>query len=177
MANPFSSQASRVALGGILSAGSLIMLYFASLSPTGRTGLTAVAGVFPVIAVLMAGQRTGFLVWGGTSALGLLIVPNKGIALTYFLLFGLYPVLKSYIEGLRNAWIEWPIKIVICQAGLTLFWGIFRELFFPSMPEWLGENRVIFYGLGTVVFIAYDIGLSRLIAMLLSRIGGQSRTR
>lgn len=175
MAQPFSSQASRVALGGILTAGSLAMLYFASISPSGRTGLSAVAGLFPVVAVLMSERRTGFLVWGATSALGLFMIPDKGIALMYCLLFGLYPVLKSHIEGLRSLWKEWPIKLLICQVGLTLFWMIFRELFLPSLPDWLDGNAVLFYGVGTIVFIVYDIGLSRLISLLVSRIGGKGR--
>ena len=51
----------QVALGGVLAAGSLAVLWLASMAPTGQLGLTAVAGLFPVAAVFAAGRTAGYL--------------------------------------------------------------------------------------------------------------------
>ena len=47
----------QVALGGVLAAGSLAVLWLACVVPSGQLGVTAVAGLFPVGAVLAAGRE------------------------------------------------------------------------------------------------------------------------
>ena len=54
--NSFSSRTGRVALGGVLAAGSLAVLWLACVVPSGQLGVTAAAGLFPVGAVLAAGR-------------------------------------------------------------------------------------------------------------------------
>ncbi len=98
MAGRFSSKAGRTALGGVLAAGSLAVLWLACITPTGRLGVTAAAGLFPISAVLLAGRGAGLLCWAAASVLGLLILPDKGVALMYLCFMGLYPVVKSRLE-------------------------------------------------------------------------------
>ena len=59
MAGPERSQASYAAMGGVLAAGSLAVLWLACAAPSGRIGLTAAAGLFPVAATLYAGRAAG----------------------------------------------------------------------------------------------------------------------
>lgn len=87
MAGRFSSKAGRTALGGVLAAGSLAVLWLACITPTGRLGVTAAAGLFPISAVLLAGRGAGLLCWAAASVLGLLILPDKGVALMYLCLW------------------------------------------------------------------------------------------
>ena len=65
MAGRFSSKAGRTALGGVLAAGSLAVLWLACITPTGRLGVTAAAGLFPISAVLLSGAS---LLGGGLCA-------------------------------------------------------------------------------------------------------------
>ena len=169
MAGQFHSRAGRVALGGILSAASLVFLYLASIAPTGRLGLTALAGLFPVGAVLAAGRSTGYLCWAATSALALIMVPDKGMALLYLIFLGLYPVVKSRIESLKNIPLEWVCKMSFFLVALTIAWFGVRTLFFPTIPTWIAERSWLVYPLGMVVFVVYDMGLSTLINRLLRR--------
>jgi hypothetical protein len=164
----FSSGPSRTALVGVLSAGSLAFLWLASVVPSGRLGLDGVAGLFPMAAVLAAGRGAGWLCWACSSVLGLILIPDKGVALLYLAFFGLYPVLKSRCETRNGQVLSWLIKVVYFNAVLGVFWFFLRELFLPSVPTWLEQTWLIFL-LGNVVFILYDIGLSRLIFSLLGR--------
>ncbi len=68
----------KTALGGILAAGALVMLWLACVAPSGRLGLTAVGGLFPMAATLAAGRVAGYLCWGAASLLGLILLPDKG---------------------------------------------------------------------------------------------------
>lgn len=171
MPGPFSSRSRSVAAAGVLAAGSLAVLWLACVAPSGRLGLTAVAGLFPVAGVLAAGRVAGYLCWAAGGILGLILLPDKGVALMYLAFLGLYPVVKSRIESLRRLGVEWVLKLAFFNVMLTLFWYVFRSLFLPQPPQWLGDNSLLLYGAGNLVFVAYDVGLSRLIALFQARIG------
>lgn len=164
-------RSSRPALGGVLAAGALVFLWLASITPSGRLGLAAVGGLFPMMAAAAAGTGLGILCWGAAGLLGLLLLPDKGIALLFLTFFGLYPVLKGVIESMRRLPLEWALKLAFFNLVLTAFWFLLRELFLPNPPEWLGDNTPLLYGLGNVIFVIYDIGLSRLVAVLRARLG------
>ena len=171
MSGPFSSRSGPIALGGVLAAGSLVVLWLACMVPSGRLGVTAAAGLFPVAGVLAAGRTAGYLCWAAGGILGLILLPDKGVALMYLAFLGLYPVVKSRIESLRRLGLEWVLKLVFFNAVLTLFWFVLRSMFLPQPPDWLGENSLLLYGAGNLVFVIYDVGLSRLIALFQARLG------
>ena len=170
MVGRFSSKAGRTALGGVLAAGSLAVLWLACVTPTGRLGVAAAAGLFPIGAVLLAGRGAGLLCWAAASVLGLLILPDKGVALMYLCFMGLYPVVKSRLEQYASRPLEWVGKLACFNAALTLLWVAFRGLFLPALPEWLAGKVWLLYGTGNLVFLLYDWGLSRLIGMMTARL-------
>ena len=65
----------RTALCGMLAAVSLALLWVAGMAPSGRLGLSALAGLGPVVAVLTAGRGAGYLCWAASGVLGLLLTP------------------------------------------------------------------------------------------------------
>ena len=160
----------RTALCGMLAAVSLALLWVAGMAPSGRLGLSALAGLGPVVAVLTAGRGAGYLCWAASGVLGLLLTPDKGAAALYLVFFGLYPVVKARLESIDRRVAEWALKLVYFNGVLTLFWFLFRQLLFPTLPAWLGGGLPVLYGLGNLVFVLYDVGLSRLIALLLRRL-------
>lgn len=172
----FRSNTSRTALVGVLSAGSLALLWTACLSPTGRLGIAAAAGLFPMAAVLAAGRSAGYLCWAATSILGLVLLPDKGVALLYLLFFGVYPVLKSRFEAMKRQSMAWAWKLFYFNTVLAIFWFVFRALFVSCLPGWLEDGRLLL-AMGNVVFIVYDIGLSRLIFGLFHRVWSVGRKR
>lgn len=165
-----SSGAGRTALGGVMAAASLAFLWLASITPSGRMGVAAVAGLFPMAAVLVSGRSAGYLCWAASGILGLIILPDKGVSLIYLAFLGLYPVVKEKIEGLRKLPLEWVLKLAYFNIALTVFWTLFRSMFMPNPPAWLANNIVLLYLLGNAVFVCYDFGLSMLIGFLRARI-------
>ncbi len=157
-----------MATGGVFAAGSLALLFLASAAPSGRLGLTAAAGLFPMGAVLAAGTAAGALCWAAAGLLGLILVPDKGVALLFLLFLGIYPVAKAAIESLRRLPLEWGLKLLFFNAALLFFWFAARTLFLPDPPAWL-RTPLLLLG-GNAVFVCYDIGLSRLIALLSRRL-------
>ena len=175
MGGRFSSKGGQVALGGVLAAGALVMLWLAGVAPSGQLGLTAVGGLFPMAATLAAGRAAGYLCWGAAGLLGLILLPDKGTALLFLVFLGVYPVAKGGIESLRRLPLEWALKLIFFNLALTLCWFLFRELLWPEPPAWLAGGLPVVYGAGNLVFIIYDIGLSRLVGMLRARLGARRR--
>ena len=165
----------RIALGGVLAAGALALLWLACVAPSGRIGLTAVGGLCPMAAAVAAGRAAGYLCWGAAGLLGLLLLPDKGVALLFLVFLGLYPVVKGAIESLRRLPVEWALKLVFFNLVLTVCWFFFRELFLPDPPAWLSGSLPLLYGGGNVIFVIYDIGLSRLVGLLQARLGARRR--
>ena len=162
---------SHTALGGVLAAGSLVLLWLACTAPSGRLGLTAAAGLFPMAAALYAGRPAGYLCWAAASLLGLILLPDKGVAVMFLAFLGLYPVVKGRLESLDRRWLEWCLKLALFGGELTLFWFFLKALFMPEPPGWLADHTLLLY-LGVYgVFVIYDIGLSRLITLLRIRLG------
>ena len=140
-------QSVRIALGGMLGAGSLVILWLACIVPSGWLGLTAVAGLFPVTATLYAGRAAGYMCWAAGSLLGLVLLPNKGIPLLYLVFLGLYPVVKSRIEGLRRGAVEWLLKLIFFNAALICAGFYFRDCFSLTRPSgWRRESLSFLLG-------------------------------
>lgn len=170
MAGRNGRQGANTALGGVMAAGSLVVLWLACVAPSGRIGLTAAAGLFPMAATLYAGRTAGYLCWAASSLLGLFMLPDKGVALLFAAFLGLYPVVKGRIETLDRRTVEWGLKLCWFELTLTLFWFVFQELFLPNAPEWLAGSALLLYILGSLVFVCYDVGLSQLITLLRTRL-------
>lgn len=161
--------ANRVALVGVLTALSLAFLYLSAISPTARLGVTAIAGVFPAGAVISAGMGAGFFCYGATGILGLLLLPSKGSVVLYLLFFGLWPMLKSLLEHLPNRVLEWVCKLAVFNGIVAIFWFGLRELFLPFLPPILNKGWMIFAA-GSVAFVIYDVGFSKLIGLYVARV-------
>lgn len=160
----------RVAMPAMLAALSLVVLYLASLAPSGRWGLAALAGIAPGLAVVSGGLASGFLTYGAAALLGLLLVPDKGLALLFLLLFGLYPPLKSLMERPKNRLAQYGCKLVYFNVVLTVFCLVLSGLFMPMLPDLLQNALWLCYLGGNAVFLAYDFGLTKLLWFYAQRI-------
>lgn len=158
-----------IALSGILTALGLVVLYAASAAPSGRLGLTAAAGLFPAAAVVSGGLGAGFLCYVATGLLAAVLLPAKDCVVLYALFLGLYPLVKHIVERLHRQVVEWALKLSVFNAALTLFVLVLRGSFFAAVPV---EDLPLWgiYAGGNLVFVLYDIGVSKLMTFYAVRI-------
>jgi len=164
------SKAFRVAYPAILGALAVVLVYLASLAPTGSWGIVALAGVLPAAAVVDLGLKAGLLCWAGASILALLLAPDKFCALLFAALFGLYPMVKSAAEGVRKRPVELLIKLGFFNAALTFLYLTMAAAMLGTLPELLGSSVWALYLAANAVFLVYDFGFSRLIGFYIARI-------
>jgi len=159
-----------VALPAVLAAFALIMLYIACVMPTGLWGLVAVAGLGPLAVVASVGVGSGFLCWGGSSILAFLLLPDKFCAMLFSVLFGIYPMVKSFAERTGVAWRSILVKLSFFNLALSALLLTMGALMTATLPEMIKRKIWLIYLAGNVIFLAYDMGLSKLISFYLARI-------
>lgn len=152
-------------VSAVLCALGVILLALGSLLQVLDLTMAAVASILVIFAVIELGGKWPFLIYAVTALLSMLLVPYKTAALAYLCFAGYYPMLKALLEGhLPRAW-GWVLKILIFNAGLSLALFLAFKLFtgFEVTQTW-------YYWLlpaCSLVFVVYDIALTRLIGAYL----------
>jgi hypothetical protein len=170
-----------IALSAVFTALAVIFLYAGNLMPALRVAAFAAASLFVVAAVIEAGLGSAALVFAGSAVLGLLLLPDKGAAYLYILFFGPYPIVKSLAERTRPAVVQWLIKQLFFNLAFTAVWFLIRELVFntEALAAFAGFGRaagtLMIYLVANAAFIVYDIGLTRLIGLYITRISRNIR--
>ena len=164
------SAAAKVAYPAILSALALVLVYVGSVAPSGSWGIVAAAGLLPAAAVISVGLKAGFLCWAATAILAFLLVPDKFCVLLFGALFGLYPMMKSLIERLRKKPLEYVLKLAFFNAAFTAVYLVMSAAVAASLPQVLGSSVWVLYLAANVVFLLYDYGFSKLIALYIARV-------
>lgn len=167
-------RAKKLARLSLMTAVSFVLLYLASVIPSGKLALTAIAGLTTALGVIESGLTGGFLVWAAAGAVSLILIPSKDSAILYTVFFGIYPVVKSLIERLGKIWLEWILKLAFFAGMLTVCTLVFRE-FFAAYATGIFSLLTVVYLLGAAVFVIYDIGFSKLIAYYMSRIANRGK--
>jgi len=163
------TQTRALSLTALSVAGAVVVLYLGTFLPTMRLSMAAVAAIFTAVCVIEGGLRYGTLCFVAVSILGLLIVPDRVLSLIYVTCFGGYPLAKSIAERQKSIILSWIIKLAAFALVFVLYTTILSELILGAiMPE--GWGYFVFFGIGIIAFIAYDIGMSKLIGFYLARI-------
>lgn len=156
------SNARRIALNGILGALALISLFLAAVMPTSRLALYALSSFFISVAIIESGIKAGWLFYGSTALLGLILLPDKLAMAPYVIFFGFYGIAKYYIEKLGRLLPEYIIKFAYFNVSLAIAWFFIRQVFIVEIAiklPWL----VIVIGL-EAVFLLYDLAYTLFIA-------------
>lgn len=164
-----------LALAAMLAALGVILLYGSCVVPSGRWALVALSGVVNAAAVVSLGLKGGFGVYAVVGVLGLLLTPDKLNALLYLLFFGLYPMVKSLLERLKNRTLGWALKFLFFDVVLCAFVFGLGGAFSPLLPAVMRQSTFGVLLAGNVVFLLYDLGFSQLIALYVARVDRVAR--
>jgi len=164
-----SKKSRGVVYPAIFGALALVVLYLGTMVPTGVWGVAALAGLFPLAVVLSVGLAAGLICWAGVTVLAFLLLPDKFLALLFGALFGLYPIVKGLVERLRRLPLELILKLAFFNAALTALFLIMKTAVLGSLPAALGVVWALYLA-GNAVFLVYDFGLTKLIALYMERI-------
>ena len=167
------SKSGKIALGGLLTALGVVLMFLTGLIPIGTYALPAIAGVLLIVAVIEIGAKWAWMIYAAVAVLSLLFAADKEAELLFVLFFGYYPVLKSFLERISNKVLSWISKFAVFNVAVVACF--FLAVNFLQLPEdsftvfgiylpW------VFLILGNAVFLIYDIALSGLVATYVEKL-------
>lgn len=171
-------QSSKIALGGIIAALSVALMFLTGLIPFLTYALPAIAGVLLTLTVIEINKKWSLFIFAAISILSLLIVPDKEAAMMYVGFFGYYPIIKSVLECKLPKILEWVLKFVIFNAAVVISYCIIIYVFgipLDELREYGKYSLWILLGSANVVFLLYDYCLTKTIDLYLVK--WQSRFR
>lgn len=137
----------------------MLMSYF----PYMTYAIPAVAGLFIMAALIETDKKWAFLSFAASAVLVFLSGDPESKFL-YIFFFGFYPIVKALIEHLNKRALEWILKFAVFNAAVLSVYLIFAKFFGFSLEEFdeFGKyGAYILLLLGNIVFVIYDIAVSR----------------
>ncbi len=150
-----------ITFNGILAALAVITLFIATILPTSRISLYALSSFFVSIVIIHHGIRSGWMFYMATCLLAFLVVQIKIRLLPYVVFFGIYGIVKYYIERLNNIILEYVFKLLYFNTCLIVSVLVYKELFLGNItvefPWWILAVAL------QLVFVVYDYIYTRFI--------------
>lgn len=151
----------KIALAGLLTALSVVILSIGSVIETLDMTVAAIASFVIMLAVIELGSYFPTLIYVASSLLAILLLPNKYGALIYCLFYGFYPMIKPRLENkIRSRWLLFFAKLAIfavTQAAVELLWiFVFAS---GAVKSSLGIIALT-VALSLVTFVIFDFALS-----------------
>ena len=154
-----------IAESGLLVALTLVILYATSVIPISTLSILTVASCLIPISIIRTSIKNTILVYAASSVLSFFLFPTN-IALYYTLFFGVYGIIKYFIEKAKNIPLEILLKLISFNILLAIIYFItksFLVVISPDLPLWI-------LWLGTqIVFLVYDYALTLAISYFLKK--------
>lgn len=154
-----------IAESGLLVALTLVILYATSILPISTLSILTVASCLIPIAIIRTSVKSSILVYIASSILSFFLVPVN-IAIYYSLFFGVYGIIKYFIEKAKNRPIELLLKLIAFNILLSLIYFItksFLGIIAPNLALW------ILLLAAQIVFLIYDYALTLAISFFFDK--------
>lgn len=155
----------KISYGGILAALSLLFLYITGVTPSGKLALVAASSYCIGLSIVYVGMKFSLVSYVAVSALGILLVPNKMVAVLFIIFFGTYPFLKCYIEKINKLALEWVLKIFAFNIYVLILLYIAIKVFMMTMV--FDDVFFILIMVLNIAFMIYDIMFNFVITKIL----------
>ena len=153
----------RVALGGIVAALCIVIMFLTGVVPALYIVSPMAAGLLMVILVEEVSVSWAWLTYLAVSLLSLIVTFDKDAALMFILFFGYYPILRLNLEKIRSKPLRTVCKYLLFNAFLVIDW--FLTVYLLGLPTFEDTGPVM-YGVliaaFNVIFFFYDRILSRM---------------
>ena len=164
----------KITLCGIMAALAVAVM-LSSYFPYLTYAIPAAAGLFMMVPLIECGLSWAFGTYAVSAAIIFLTAETEA-KLLYVLFLGYYPILKSSVERINKQIIEWLLKLAVFNTAVISCNFILKFIFSMPFGEFglLGKSGyAVFLGLCNIVFVIYDIGISRVADVYIHRLHGK----
>ena len=153
----------RVALGGIVAALCIVIMFLTGVLPALYIAAPMAAGLLMIILVEEVSVGWAWLTYLAVSLLALIVTFDKEAALMFILFFGYYPMLRLYLEKIKLKPVRTVCKFLFFNLFLVLdYLATVYVLGLPTFEDTGPVMFVILFFAFNLVFFFYDRILSRM---------------
>ena len=171
-----------IALGGILVALTTIVLYATSILPISTLAILTIASALIPVCIIRSNIQTSIFVYISSSLIAFFLVPIN-ISFLYFIFFGVYGIVKFFIERIRKEKLEILFKIVFFNIafiigfiimqnvlGINIIAGleVLMSRFFDTSGRTIAS--IILWIVAQPIFLIYDYAMTMIITFYMERI-------
>lgn len=175
-------KAKDIALGGILVALTTIVLYATSILPISTLAILTIASALIPVCIIRSNIKTSIFVYISSSLIAFFLVPIN-ISFLYFIFFGVYGIVKYFIERIRKEKLEIVFKLVFFNIafiigfiimqnvlGINIIAGleVLMSRFFDTSGRTIAS--IILWIVVQPIFLIYDYAMTMIITFYMERI-------
>lgn len=162
-----NSLSHKIAVGGIFSAMSMMVLLAGGVIPVGTFAAPMFAGVCLIPVAVSLGPKWALLCYGAVSGLSFLLVRDHELMLFYIFLLGYYPIVQPFINRLKNRVLRDGAKLLVVNGAIALVYLVLLAvLASPLLKAEFSTKAGWFWGvlvvIGNITFFIYDVMVDRL---------------
>ncbi len=163
------TQASDIALGGVLAALAMVIMCMGGLIPVATFVCPMLSMLLLTVVLKRCGSRIGWAWYGAVAILSLLMGPDKEAA-AVFLFLGYYPIVKPWLDRRKGKWI-W--KLLLFNVAVLSMYAILIRVF--GMAELVQEYEELGTALTVVLLLLGNLTFYLLDRLLGTRFGLNGR--
>ncbi|MBI6873991.1 hypothetical protein I6U51_14990 [Clostridium aciditolerans] len=157
-----TNKTSNLSKGGLFTALGVIFVYLSSIVPVNKLYLLGIASSIIPLSVVTTNIKNTLIVYFATSVICLFVSGSKITVISYIIFFGLYGIIKYYIERIRKIYIEFILKLAFFNVVVLIIFYAYKA-FFPGIISVNMPLYILIAG-SEIVFLIYDYALSLFIS-------------
>jgi len=139
----------------VVSALTAVVLVIGGVFPTAALSLAALAGLFPAVLVKERGYSSAFSAYLVAGFLSLMLSPDKSAPALFVLLFGMYQIVKQWLEDKLHPVLSYVCKLIYANAAFFFLFFCLTNVFFVVVPT-IFTSFVLTWVAYLITFVIYD---------------------
>jgi hypothetical protein len=113
-----------VAVGGIATGLAFLLLFFTGMFQFSKLAFCFCTSVICGVLIVAYGYKTAVIHYIAVALLSLLFVANKSVAVLYAVIFGNYPLIRFFTDGIKKSIIKNVIKFIVFNIYIVVLYLI-----------------------------------------------------
>ena len=143
----------KVAVGGVVSALSLTLMFMTGVFPVMSLAIPIYAGALMIVVAHEVSTSWAFAAYCAVSLLSLFLTPDKEASTLFIIFFGYYPIIVPKLSKLKIPLIQTILKLALFNTAMIIWYRLITFIMgvydFFSDFSFLGKYAVV----GVMVFI------------------------
>lgn len=151
----------KVALGGVISALCLSLMFMTGMFPVLSMAIPIYAGALMIVVAVEVSPGWAFAAYFAVSLLSLFLTPDKESATLFIFFFGYYPILMPSLCRIRSRLLRAAAKLALFNAAIVLWYKVMTFVLgiydyfgdFSFLGKYAVPGVLVFVNL---IFVLYD---------------------